>query len=308
MEVFKYNIDFNMYKVFYAVAEYESFSKAANELCVSQPAVSYTIKKLEEELNVKLFTRFNKGILLTEEGKKLKTYVENALGSIIAGYKSIIESDEELTGEISIGVHSHVGGIVLPEIIKKFTSKYPNVKIFIFNSRSNEMKEMLKNGKLDIIILHYPIFTDVDKFREVKILSLESCFFGVKKYYDAFMLSKEGVSISEYPLLLPFKGVTTTNQLYKAFKKHNLMLSSNIYFYTTEMLVSFAKTGLGVGWALRDCIKRELEEGILYEIPINVELPKVEISLAYDKKNINKSALRLAEFMVEELTANNDLE
>ena len=56
MEAFKYNIDFNVYKVFYAVAEYESFSRAAAELCVSQPAVSYAIKKLEEELDVKLFS------------------------------------------------------------------------------------------------------------------------------------------------------------------------------------------------------------------------------------------------------------
>ena len=302
MEAFKYNIDFNMYKVFYAVAEYESFSKAATELCVSQPAISYTIKKLEEELNVKLFTRFNKGIVLTEEGKKLKTYVENALGSIIAGYKSIVESEEELSGEISIGVHSHIGSIALPECIKKFTSKYPNVKIFIFNSRSNEMKEMLKSGKLDMIILHYPIFTDTDKFSETKILSLESCFFGIKKYYDSFMLSKEGVSISEYPLLLPLKGFTTTNQLYRAFKKNNLLLSANIYLYTTEMIVSLAKVGLGVGWALRESIKNELASGIFYEIPINIELPKIEISLAYDKKNINKTAMKFVEFLIEELS------
>lgn len=301
MKAFKYNLDFNMYKVFYAVAEYESFSKAAEELCVSQPAVSYSIKKLEEELNVKLFTRFNKGIILTEEGKKLKTYVENALSSIIAGYKSIAESEEDLSGEISIGVYSHIGSIILPECIKKFTNKYPNVRIFIFNSRSGEIKEMLRNGKLDMIILHYPMFTDTDKFNEVKILSLESCFFGTKKYYDSFMLSKEGISISEYPLLLPLKGFITTNQLYNAFKKNNIYLSSNIYSYTTEMIVSLAKAGLGVGWALREYIKMELELGVLYEIPINIELPKIEIGLAYSKKKINKTALKFAEFIIEEL-------
>jgi len=66
MNIFKNNIDFNMYKVFYAVATYESFSKAAKELYISQPAVSYSIKKLETDLNVKLFKRFSNGILLTE--------------------------------------------------------------------------------------------------------------------------------------------------------------------------------------------------------------------------------------------------
>ena len=110
--------------------------------------------------------------------------------------------------------------------------------MFVFNSRSGEIKEMLRTGKLDMIILHYPMFTDTDKFTETKILSLESCFFGTKKYYDSFMLSKEGVSISEYPLLLPLKGFITTNQLYNAFKKNNIYLSTNIYSYTTEMIVS----------------------------------------------------------------------
>ena len=75
---------------------------------------------------------------------------------------------EELTGEISIGVYSHIGSIILPECIKKFTNKYPNVKMFVFNSRSGEIKEMLKNGKLDMIILHYPIFTDNDKEKKIK--------------------------------------------------------------------------------------------------------------------------------------------
>lgn len=302
MEIFKHNIDFNMYRVFYAVAEYESFSRAAAELCVSQPAISYTIKRLEEELNIKLFTRLNKGIILTEEGKRLKIYVENALSSIIAGYKSITENDEDISGEISIGVHSHIGTIILPKYIKKFTDKYPNVKIFIYNSRSNEMKEMLKSKKLDMIMLHYPIFTDTDKYAETKILSLESCFFGIKKYYDSFMLSKKGVSICEYPLLLPLKGFTTSNYLYKAFKKRNMLLTSKISLYTTEMTVSLAKAGLGVGWALRESIREELDNGTLYEIPIDIDMPNVEISLAHSTKDINKTALKFAEFLIEELT------
>ena len=62
---------------------------------------------------------------------------------------------------------------------------------------------------------------------------------------------------------------------------------------------------MGVGWALREYIKMELELGILYEIPINIELPKIEIGLAYDKNKINKTALKFAEFMIEELKTNN---
>ena len=98
MEMIESNIDLNTYKTFYAVAKYESFSKAASELYISQPAVSYSIKKLEEELNTKLFVRLNKGIKLTDAGEKLKFYVENAFNNIIAGYKELSETGEQLSG------------------------------------------------------------------------------------------------------------------------------------------------------------------------------------------------------------------
>lgn len=302
MDILKNNIDFNMYKVFYAVAEYESFSKTAMELCVSQPAISYTIRRLEEDLNTKLFTRLNRGIALTEDGKKLKNYAENALSSIIAGTRALNESEDTLDGEIIIGIHSHIATVLLPKYISKFTNMYPNVKISIYNSTTNEMKEMFKNRQINILILHYPIFTDTNSYIETKILSLDSCFFGIKKFYDSYLLAQKGVNICEYPLLLPLKGFATSNSLDKVFKNHNMILKSNIYLYSTEMIVSLARAGLGVGWALRKSITKELEEGIFYEIPIQLELPRMEVSLAYDKKYINKTALKFCEYLINELT------
>ena len=304
MNIFKNNIDFNMFKVFYAVAVYESFSKAAKELYVSQPAVSYTIKKLEEELNIKLFKRFNNGIILTEEGKRLKHYVENAFNNIIVGYKSLKENEEELTGDISIGIHSNIGTLILPKYLKKFMLMHPNVNITIFNSTSKEMKEMFKNKDIDILILHYPLFND-NKYSETKILSLESCFFGVRKYYDSFIISQKENSLSEYPLLLPMKGFTTSNSLDKILEKNHMILTSSIYLYSTEMMVSLVKAGLGIGWALKENIKQELDSGELYIIPINIELPKIEYSLVYDDKYINKTAKKFAEFLIEELKKDN---
>ena len=126
-------------------------------------------------------------------------------------------------------------------------------------------------------------------------------FFGVKKYYDSFLISNKQNIVFDCPLLLPLKGFTTSNSLEKVFKKHNLILSSNIYLYTTEMLVSLAKEGIGVGWALKDCITEELSNGNLYEIPLDIELPKMEFSVAYDKNTINKTALEFAKHLINEV-------
>ena len=301
MDIFKNNIDFNLYKIFYAVAIFKSFSKAADELYVSQPAVSYSIKRLEEELGVKLFIRLNKNIKLTEQGEKLLFYIENAFNNIISGHKALKESNDELSGEISIGIHSNIGTFLLPKYIKKFLSLYPNVKISIYNSRSGELKKQMQEGKLDILILHYPIFTDSENYQEEKIISCESCFFGIKKFYDSFVISQKEKLLIEYPLLLPLKGFVTSNSLDKAFKNNNMILKSNMYLYTTEMIVSLAKEGLGIGWALKNCIEKEIEEGIFYEIPVDMKLPKIDLGLAYNKKNISKTALVFVNFLLDEI-------
>lgn len=299
MEIIENNIDLNAYKTFYVVAQWKSFSKAASELYISQPAVSYSIKKLEEELNTKLFIRLNKGIKLTDAGEKLKLYVENAFNNIIAGCNELKDSGEKLSGEINIGIHSNIGTFLLPKIVKRFIEKYPNAKINIYNSTT---KEMFNKHQIDILILHFSIYNSEDSnIYEEELFTCDSCFFGVKKYYDSFLISNKQNIVFDCPLLLPLKGFTTSNSLEKVFKKHNLILSSNIYLYTTEMLVSLAKEGIGVGWALKDCITEELSNGNLYEIPLDIELPKMEFSVAYDKNTINKTALEFAKHLINEV-------
>lgn len=85
MENFSQNIDLNLYKIFYTVAESKSFSKAAEKLFISQPAISYNIKSLEKNLKVKLFFRTSKGVLLTPDGEKLYYYIKNAYDYIYLG-------------------------------------------------------------------------------------------------------------------------------------------------------------------------------------------------------------------------------
>lgn len=301
MDIFKNNVDFNLYKTFYAVAIFKSFSKAANALYVSQPSISHSIKKLEEDLGIKLFIRLNKSIKLTDSGERLLFYIENAFNNLISGYKALKESNDEFTGEISIGIHSHIGTFLLPKYIKKFITLHPNVKISIYNSRSSELKQNMQEGKLDILILHFPIFPDSENYIEEKILSCESCFFSTKKFYDSFIMAEKDMLLFEYPLLLPLKGYVTSNALDKAFKKSNMILKSNIYLYTTEMIVSLVREGLGIGWTLKDCIAKELEDGIFYEIPVKMEMPKIDLGLAYNKSTINKTAYEFAQFLLEEL-------
>ena len=95
-------------------------------------------------------------------------------------------------------------------------------------------------------------------------MSCESCFLGTNKFYDSFVLSQRDNLLLEYRLLLPLKGFVTSNALDKVFKNNNMILKANIYLYTIEMIISLAREGLSIGWLLKNCINKELEEGIFY--------------------------------------------
>ena len=131
MDIFKSNIDFNAYKTFYAVAVFESFSKAAEELCISQPSVSYSIKKLEDELNVTIFDRINTGMSLTEEGKLISEFAKKVLHEYeeLKRDLSSVKNKHDITGDINVYINKIFETILTPDILKKSYSAYPNIKI-----------------------------------------------------------------------------------------------------------------------------------------------------------------------------------
>ena len=97
-----FDFDMNLYKVFYIVAKNNSFSKAAEELFVTQPSVSYSIKQLEDRLNIKLFKRNHKGIKITPEGKEVYKYVKKSYNDIIVGERNLKENESLNKGKISL--------------------------------------------------------------------------------------------------------------------------------------------------------------------------------------------------------------
>lgn len=304
MNIYNNNFDFNKYKAFYAVAEFENFSRAADNLHISQPAISYSIKELEQELNTKLFIREKGKVILTDSGKKLRFYVEQAFNSLIKANNVLKEEENNLIGEIKIGIYSHIGVFFLAKLIKEFTKKYPNVKFTIISSTGELMRKKFSDREIDILISHYPK-TSIDfNYTEKKLFSCESCFFANKDYYDLFMANINEKKIAEYPLLLPMRGFITSNQLENLFKRQDVVLKSKIYLYTTEMTIALAKEGLGIGWCLKKSIEKELNDKDLFEIPIDMVLPKMEFGMIYNNKCISDTTKEFIKYLLEN-TKNN---
>ena len=189
----------DLYKVFSQVVKSKSFSKAAKELYMTQPAVSQAIMALERELDIRLFNRTPKGVSLTNEGTLLFEYINSAMNLIKLGEEKILEFQNLAIGELKIGVGDTISKYFLVPFLEKFHNKYPNIKFKINNSTTLELCELLKSGDIDIAICNLPI--------EYPSIESKSCF----EVGDIFIcgekfkhLSRESIELSEickYPLI-----------------------------------------------------------------------------------------------------------
>ena len=296
MGIYNSQFDFNKYRTFYAVAECRSFSKATKLLHITQPAISHTIKELERQLGCQLFVRENRNIKLTTTGEKLYSYVQKAFNNIIMAEKALQESSEELTGNIRLGMYSHISLIMMPKLIKEFKNLHKKVKFEIYLSSTDELKEKLKNKELDFVILQYPIFMGSNIYTEKILCEMENCFFTNKYYYDSFINNNK--SIVEYPLILPTRGYDDINGLEEIFKRKNMTIKSDLTIYGLELTKKLVKEGLGIGWGLKKIVELDNDKN-LYILPIGFDTPKTKFSIAYDKHYLNATEQAFLDYLFE---------
>ena len=148
------NIDFELYRVFYTVANNGNITAAAEELNITQPAISKSIKKLEDQLGGQLFVRTKRGVVLTQEGKEFYKYIKNAMEYIANGESKFTELINLETGCIKIGISTTLTKEFLLPYLEKFHTSYPNIDIQIITNMSSELFPKLRNGLIDIIILN----------------------------------------------------------------------------------------------------------------------------------------------------------
>lgn len=298
MGIYESNCDYNKYKVFYAVAEYNSFSKASEVLHISQPAISYAVKELENQLNAKLFIRENRQIKLTEDGERLMYYLSRAFNDINIAEKLIREKNEEFNGTVKIGIYSHMSLLILPDLFSEFTLSNPNVKFEVVTSSSNELKEKIKNRELDFVIAQYPLLIEKNPiFIEEDLFELKNCFFTSKKYYDLYNSN----NLDELPLILPFRGFPDIDALDELIKSSKIKINNNYRIYNFELTKKLVLKEFGVGWGPRACIKDELKSKELYEISLEFDVPSTKFSITYNNKALNNTAINFLNYIKEKV-------
>lgn len=284
------------YKVFYQVAESGSISRAARALFVSQPAVTKSIKILENELDVTLFIRNPKGVTLTREGEILYDYVKEAFEQLEQGEKRIKQLKDNEFGSIRIGISNILCKYYFIPYLKVFHEKYPKLKIEIVNRTSPETLELLETGKIDCAIISDVGGKNIYAYNS--LMQIQDTFVAKTKPPKEVMSIKD---LEEYPLLLLEKKNATRASFDEHFMNHQVNVNVDIEISSMEFLIEFAKIGLGVSAVIGNFVEEELREGALYEWRIDPMMPTRTIGLLYKSgEPLSIATKTFIEFMIEE--------
>jgi len=292
------NINFELYRVFYTVANTGNITKAAEELMISQPAISKSIKNLEEQLGGQLFIRTKRGVILTDEGKEFYNYISRAMEYIYNAENKFKDLINLNTGTIKIGISTTLTKEFLTPYLEIFHSKYPKIDIQIITNLSGELIPKLKNGLIDIMILN---IVDESFDKDINIIpckEIQDCFVVNSTYKDLINKELSFSDLNDYPLILQSKGSNTRKFLDDLVIKHNVVLKPIMELASYSLVVEFSKIGLGIGYVTKDYIKKELDNKELFILNIKENIPKRSVGIATSKTHLPSfSAKKLIEII-----------
>ncbi|PAB59277.1 LysR family transcriptional regulator [Anaeromicrobium sediminis] len=275
------NINYDYYKIFYHVAKNLSFSKSANELYISQSAVSQSIKTLEDKLGISLFLRHKRKITLTKEGEKLFEYIKPAIENIISG-ENLVKSIKTLeSGQITIGVSDTLCRYYLLDCLKTFNNLYPHIKIKIINKPSPKTIELALLGECDFSIVNLTESTYIDLTIHI-IKESKLTFIASHKFEHLKDISLSLEDLIKYPILMLSKNSTTRKVFNKYLEKSNLHITPELESESMGLLVDLCKIGLGISLVSEDSILKEKKEEI-FMLDIKETLPQISIALVHNK-------------------------
>lgn len=282
------NIDLEFYKVFYVVAKYLNITKASEVLYVSQPAVTQTIKKLEEQLGGKLFYRQPKGVALTEEGQNLFNFIKDGLESLENAASRFAQYANLEVGTIKVKVGSTMGKAYAYDKISEFLKDYPNINIEISGSSKEDYlpETELINGDIDMVFLSMPSETERENIDIIECYEDNLVIFASQEYLDTLDFEiKTLEDLSKVKLIVPKRNSNTRKVLDDFFESRNIEFEPDYQVASSLARLSLATNGVGVAIGYERFVKTEMINNKIKILDISKELPSTKIAVATLKKD-----------------------
>ena len=293
------DVNFEYYKIFYYVARYKNFTKAAQALGSSQPNVTRAMNCLEQQINSTLFVRNNRGIQLTPEGEKLYIRVTAAMTQLMAAEEELADSASLSHGSISIGASETALNIFLLDKLKAFHMVNPGIRLKIYNHSTPEAVDAVKNGLVDFAVVSSPVYAD-SSLKTVVLHSFQEILVGGTTFTA---LGSQELSLAElknYPLI-SLGRETTTFQFYHAlFLSHGLELAPDTETATTDQILPLVKCELGLAFLPEAMAHDSIQKREIVQISLKENIPERNICMLYDCQHPLNSAARQFRKMIPE--------
>ncbi len=285
----------NRYRIFCVVAECESISRAAEKLYISQPAISKSITKLEENLKTSLFERTHKGVVLTYEGKILYEQIKSAFNLIAAGEEKINRINELGMGQLRLGTSAVLCKHMLIPYLKEYLVENPYVKVTIECQSSYHIRKLIQEDSIDIGLIVKPENMTGLVFHSLG--GIEDIFVSSPSYMNNLNLSENRNMFESANIMLLDGSNVTRQHIDKYFYENNIEPHHILEISGMDILIEFAKIGLGVACVIKQFVQDEIDSGTLVEIPLDIPINKREVGFAYiDKAKLTSPMQKFIQF------------
>jgi DNA-binding transcriptional LysR family regulator len=266
-----------LYKIFFRAAKSGSLSRAAKELYLTQPSISHAIKQLEERLGLPLFIRTSRGVVLTQEGAVLYSYIEQSQLLISLAEEKLAALKNLESGELRIGGSDSLFKHYLLPYLERYHQLYPSIRLYLDHGTTPEIISFLKAGKIDMGVVRLPILDP--QLSVAETIQLQECFVAG----DRFRALKGKVLTLEqllrYPLILFSRNSRARMAITEVVQSYGLKLDPAIEVGSVELLKEFARRGLGIAYVTREFAAQEMKEGSLFELQLSIQLPPTQIGI-----------------------------
>ena len=292
------DVNFEYYRIFYYVAKYRNFTKAAHALHNSQPNITRAMNCLEREIHCTLFIRTNRGVRLTEEGEKLFRHVSAAMMQILAAEEELTESAELEKGCVSISASEIALNIFLLEKLKKFHMAYPKVQLKLYNHSTPQAIHAVQSGEADFAVITTPTVTD-KTLKTTRLCEFQEILIAGNTFQA---LAEQKLSLQDllqFPLICMEKNTITRHFYQKLFLEHGLSLEPSIETATADQILPLVKHELGLAFLPEPMVTDALQNNSVVSLKLREALPTRQVSIVYDQTHpMSMAAHRLLELLI----------
>ena len=298
------NINLEYYKIFYYVAKCGSFTDAARDLYITQPAVSQGIKQLEDALGLQLFRRTTKGAVLTHEGEALFNHVESGYEMLMKGEQKVAELLSLDSGEIRIGASDMTLQYYLLPYLEKFHQLYPKIKVQVTNAPTPRTIEHLSSGRIDLGVVSasnsYADFMDSQgsSLNVKRVRDIEDIFIAGNRFKDLKNKSLTFEDLKTLPLICLEPDTSTRKYVDGFLSSEGVTLAPEFELATSNMIVQFVMRNLGIGCVVADFADEYIKNRDIFKLKLSKNIPKRKICVITDNTNtISFAARKLLELL-----------